>query len=244
VFDAVIAVSVAALVVAVAAVYGRRARTIAAQPRAIPRWAREHAFDAVPGREAVRRTGRRHGLTGNRRKLFAGVAATPVEAHTTHLLHRPGQGLWVVQHGIRNGHPLRPPPRTALGKALDYHWADAVALDLPGAAGPLLVTRRRRMRASLWLHRSLRAATGDPRFDRAFGVLCAEAAYARLVLDPPMRAWLLEQRIAAKTVLVLDGGWCYAARHEPLRTETLAARIALVTGFAERLPPGTWIDAA
>src|ERR1044071_7653069 len=97
VFNVVGAVLVAALVVGVAAVYGGRARTIAAQSREIPRWAREHGFTAVGDFAAVRRTGLRSGLSGSARKLFAGIAATPVAERTTHLLHRADPGLWVVQ---------------------------------------------------------------------------------------------------------------------------------------------------
>ncbi|MEU5155336.1 hypothetical protein [Glycomyces sp. NPDC021274] len=240
VFNALVVAALAALVVAVVATYGRRARIIATQAHEVPRWADEHGFALLDNVEAVRATGRRQGLTGSSAKLFAGIAATPFEENVKLLLHRPATGHWVVQHGIRNGNPRRAQPRTALGMALDYHWADAVAVGLPGNAGPLLITRRNRMRASLWIHRRLRLATGDRAFDREFGVVGADAGYAEMVLSKSVRSWLLEAEFPAKTVLVLDGGWCYAARHEPLRLATVPDRIALVTGFVERLPREAW----
>ncbi|MFG3342534.1 hypothetical protein [Glycomyces sp. NPDC048151] len=240
VFNAVVVALLVALVVAVAVTYGRRARIIAAQTREVPRWAGEHGFTLVDDADAVRATGRRQGLEGTDAKLFAGIAATPFEDNVKLLLYRPTTGHWVVQHGIRNGNPRRARPRTALGMALDYHWADAVAISLPGTAGPLLITRRHRMRASLWIHRRLRLATGDSDFDREFAVLGADPAYMALVLDAGVRSSLLNTGIPARTVLVLDGKWCYAARHEPLRLATVPDRIALVTAFVQYLPSAAW----
>jgi hypothetical protein len=228
------------LLVGVCVIYGRRARTPAGQGREVPEWARGQGFSPAGDTEAVRRTGLRLGLSGVDRKLFAGIAATPLEENVQLLLHHAQLGLWLVQQGIRNGNPRRAEPRTALGKALDYVWANVVAVELPGTIGPLLVTRRRGMVVSLWIHRRLRLKTGDRDFDRAFGVLGSDAGHARRVLEPSVRSWLLAQRVPLKTVLVVDGGWCYAARHEPLRPGTVRERIDLVTGFAERLPSTAW----
>lgn len=162
VFNAAVVALLAALVAAVVVIYGRRARTLATQAHEVPRWAREHGFALFEDVDAVRATGRRRGLAGHSAKLFAGIAATPLEDNVELLLHRSATGHWVVQHGIRNGNPQRARPRTALGTALDYHWADAIAASLPGDAAPLLVTRRHRMRIALWIHRRLRTrpATG------------------------------------------------------------------------------------
>ncbi|WP_026929457.1 hypothetical protein [Glycomyces tenuis] len=247
VFNALVLALLAALVLGVAWTYARRARAIARQDRTLPAGARAHGCsltaDPAGDAEALLPIGRPRGLEGTSRRLFEGVTASPRGAgELTHLMSRtsPEPAVWIAQYRTRHGHPARPAPKTALGQALGYAWGNAVATALPGSALPLMVAPRNRMRLSLWLHRRLRLRTGDRAFDRAFGVLGADADQMRLVLTGDVRRWLSEQDIPAKTVLVLEGGLCYAARHEPLLVETVPHRIELVTGFARRIPGSAW----